>query len=408
MNVSILSHGFVGWGGGVDFVRFVASAIACISADEMQSKRIIIPSNDARLKIIRLAYHPLKTALKQIENGERPTWEIRASQPKEFYKTAFADLATQFEIVHSGSSYHAQLSKAVKAGSDIVLPCIVPPKKNFPLAWIGYLPDFQHLHLPHFFSEQEIMERNKNFRHMLDTASHIIVNANAVKNDIMQFHADHKAEIHVLPFSPCPQAAWLNDDLDVRAQYEINKPYFIICNQFWKHKEHATAFKAFAEYLQQGGEALLVCTGATDDYRFPKYFPELQHLIQQLNLASHIRILGHIPKTEQISLVKHALAVVQPTLCEGGPGGGASYDAIALGVPLIASDISVNFEISCGDVTFFKAGDAISLTQKLHDRGLIAIERPSNDFLMNAGKERQRQCGEFILKVMEKACLKSN
>lgn len=406
MNVSILSHSFIGWGGGIDFVRFIAHAIANASSDETMNKHIIIPNDDTRAKIKRFVY-PFRAVLRQIVNGDLPSWELKPGLPKD-YKTAFADLAVEFKVINSGSSYQAQLLKTVQIGSDIVLPCIIPPDKNFPLPWIGYLPDFQHLHLPHFFSEQEIIERNRNFRHMLDSASHLIVNAYAVKNDIQLFHANHKAQIHVLPFSPCPQIEWLSDELDVRAQYEINKPYFIICNQFWKHKDHVTAFKAFAAYLEQGGEALLVCTGATDDYRFPKYFSELQRLIQELNLAKHLRILGHIPKAEQISLLKKALAVVQPTLFEGGPGGGASYDAIALGVPVIASDIPVNFEMSCGNLTFFEAENAISLTEKLHDRGLKAFERPSNEFLINAGKERQRHCGEFILKVMKKAFLENN
>lgn len=45
-------------------------------------------------------------------------------------------------------------------------------------------------------------------------------------------------------------------------------------------------------------------------------------LAKKLGIESKIKILGHIPKLEQIELIKNCIAVIQPTLFEGGPGGG--------------------------------------------------------------------------------------
>lgn len=61
----------------------------------------------------------------------------------------------------------------------------------------------------------------------------------------------------------------------------------------------------------------------------------------------------YIAKLDQIALLKKSIAVIQPTLFEGGPGGGASYDAISLGKPLIVSDIKVNQEIEQSERVFF-------------------------------------------------------
>ena len=74
------------------------------------------------------------------------------------------------------------------------------------------------------------------------------------------------------PFAPCAQLDWLKNDLDVRDLYKIELLYFLISNQFWRHKDHETAFKAFAKYRANGGNAILVCTGGIDDYRSPGYF----------------------------------------------------------------------------------------------------------------------------------------
>ena len=75
--------------------------------------------------------------------------------------------------------------------------------------------------------------------------------------------------------------------------------------------------------------------------------------------AEHrIRILGLIPKYDQIQIMRGAVAVIQPTLFEGGPGGGAVYDAVSIGTPVILSDIPVNREVEAGRglIQFFRPG----------------------------------------------------
>ena len=90
-----------------------------------------------------------------------------------------------------------------------------------------------------------------------------------------------------------------------------------------------------------------------DDYRSPDYAGRLVARVQTLGIADACHFLGLIPKLDQIALMREAIAVIQPTLFEGGPGGGAVYAAIGLGQPVIVSDISVNREIAeCIDEYF--------------------------------------------------------
>lgn len=49
------------------------------------------------------------------------------------------------------------------------------------------------------------------------------------------------------------------------------------------------------------------------------------------------------------------------TLFEGGPGGGATYEALALGQRVLLSDLPVNREADGGDVRYFAAGDCHAL-----------------------------------------------
>jgi glycosyltransferase involved in cell wall biosynthesis len=278
----------------------------------------------------------------------------------------------------------------------------VPPK-GYPLPWVGYLFDFQHHYFPEFFSKAEIQSRDKAFNQMLNTAKNIIVYGEEVIRDAEKFYSGHQAKLHALPFAPCPQPSWLLNNLNAREKYHIDTPYFLVSNQFWRHKDHATAFRAFGRYCESGGKADLVCTGATEDYRFPDYFSQLLQLIEKLNLGNRVKILGHISKLDQISLMRNSLAVLQPSLFEGGAGGGCSYDAISLGVPVIASDIPINKEMTCGDVTFFPVGNFEKLADILLAWGTSPYHQEANNVLLSKGIARKQLAGRALKNILIEA-----
>lgn len=396
--IAICSYGFSNWGGGIDFIRNISYSISTIEQNSSTSKLLFLPRNDFT-HYVKALLEPAKQMVRMLLNGQKPTWKPWQGFSEDYLKSTFSDLSTDFTICFAGSRYASQLAEIQKSGAEVVLPCIQPPPDKFPVPWVGYIYDFQHRHLPDLFTDSERRYRDSAFAEMLKKAKHVIVNAKSVISDAEHFIGEFPAELHALPFSPCPQRAWLEDENDVREKYGINKPYFMICNQFWKHKDHATAFRGFASYIAQGGDALLVCTGSTSDYRFPNYFTELETLIVTLGIKERIIILGHIPKMDQIDLVKHTLMMVQPTLFEGGPGGGAAYDAIALGIPVLASDIPVNLEMNCGDVRYFSTGDAEGLAKAMLQRDISPTTRPSNQQLWEEGLLRKRRCGQTLLRI---------
>jgi glycosyltransferase involved in cell wall biosynthesis len=130
---------------------------------------------------------------------------------------------------------------------------------------------------------------------------------------------------------------------------------------------------------------------------------ELMELIRGLKVENKIRILGHIPKEDQISLMKNALGVVQPTLFEGGPGGGSASEAISLGVPVIASDIPINREMNCGKVTFFSAGNSSKLADVMLERGHDPYLRQDNASLLSEGMVRRKKAGRALKDIFNQA-----
>ena len=401
MKLSIISQGFSSWGGGIDFIRHLARLISLADKENTIKKSLILPGADW-ISGAKFFLFPLLGIANNLKVLRNPQFCKRFIFSKKYFQETFDDQKNNYDLIYSGSTFSSQIKAIKKISPDVVFPLMEPPPVGFNIPWVGYIYDFQHKYLPEFFTAEKIQYRNRIFAEMLTRSSHIMVNAKSVANDARHFHPESVSKIYAIPFSPCPSKLWLDLDIDARREYGINRPYFMISNQFWRHKDHITAFHAFARYLESGGRAMLVCTGETVDYRFPNYFFELMNLIKDLNISENVMILGHISKIDQIALMKKSIAVIQPSLFEGGPGGGAAYDAISLGIPLIASNIPVNLEIDCGDVTYFLAGNHSELCDALLDRG-VKTYGISKALLWEDGISRAIRAGNFIINMANDA-----
>lgn len=398
MKVAVLAHGFASWGGGIHFLRIVVDALSAVASQR-----------DLQIFVLNPGYGP-SSALRAFsrlvkgistDRSSKTSWgQIYAA--RENVRLEFNELAGQVSVVPLDYGDYALKRVLRELDIDIALPSIAPLAGDFPVPWLGYLYDFQHKHLPHLFSDAERTGRDADFAKMLCQAPALIVNAQAVKRDAERFFPALRSEIFVLPFAAAPREDWFHDAADVLDKYSLNMPYFIISNQFWLHKDHATAFEAFQLVADEFPEVSLVCTGNTHDPRDPLYFSELTKKLSPKGVGRRVRILGMIKKRDQIELMKHALAVLQPTLSEGGPGGGSAYDAISLGVRVIASDIDVNKELE-GEpyVDFFHTGDPVDLAARMREVCCEPTRRPDTAQLREAGKRRTLRGGLALLEAID-------
>jgi glycosyltransferase involved in cell wall biosynthesis len=250
---------------------------------------------------------------------------------------------------------------------DVLLACLPDLGSDFPVPWCGFLPDVQHRRLRHMFSQAEIAQRDAHFAAVMTTADAILANSRSVADDLNEFFGAAR-HCTVLPMAWLPLAPpGLQAVQQTMARYGIAGRYFIICNQFWRHKDHETAFRAFAAVKRQdtGCDLTLVCTGDISDYRHADHFSRMTALLNELGIAPQVRILGRIPKEDQVALLSGSLALLQPSLFEGTRGGLAVADALALAKPCIVSDIPVCRELEEPGVEFFKTGDPEDLARQM-------------------------------------------
>ena len=402
-SIALLTKPFLYWGGGIDFLRNFANALLIKEGCETIRLSLLFPEPTTRGKLVDFLY-PYKRVFDDLIRFRRPHYYRSKPIAKEALMDSLIRKEGNLCAVGYPDEQRELLSCLGEVKADVVLPLAESPGASFTCPWVGYIPDLQHKNLPHLFRREECTIRDRIFSDLLNDAKAVIVNSQAVKSDLEKFYPGCRSRIIPLPFAPVPLPGWFDEDpCTYRRKYDLPERYFMISNQFWAHKSHMTAFEALhsVRKITPFSDIHIVCTGETGDYRFPKYFETLTKRIGELNLSDSIRFLGFIPKMDQLQIMRNAIALLQPTLCEGGPGGGAVYDAVALGIPSITSDISVNKEIEGEHVYFFRAGSSEDMTEKMADLLKKTFEKPSKEKLMERGYQRASRLRNAILEAID-------
>ncbi len=407
VKVCIYTEYFDEWGGGIDFLRIVITGLLEVSDKYNLDIVVLVP-------IKKTAFlEDVKKWAKIFINKISAENKYHITDKTEKQSTLHHIFAEKMNLkmVFFEASNKNLIEELKKNKADVVIPVFNSLGSSFPFPWVGYIYDFQHKYFPHFFNKNDIESRNNNFNKMLSDADVIIVNSKAVKEDIYSFHSNFKSELVSLPF--CPLYPSEEPTYNSSNKANIPKNYFMVSNQFWLHKDHKTAFIALAEYYKLEGNRNnhLVCTGSTHDHRDPNYFNNLLELIDSLGIKNEVHILGYIPKEEQLHLMLNAKAIIQATLFEGGPGGGAIYEAMAHGVPSIISNIKINQELfDEPNKLFFEAQNPIDLANKMLE--VESFKKMGFSEMQETAKLKKNKLGEVLVGAINKAIvlhkLKSN
>ncbi len=239
-----------------------------------------------------------------------------------------------------------------------------PVKMKTRTRLVCWYADLQHKYYPEFFTRRKIIERNARIRFMLKNSKELVISSHAVANDFKRFFWLRKdMKIHIFHFiSVIDDLNNLNID-NLLKKYMLPDRYFMVCNQFHKHKNHKVLLQAIVKLKENGSDIHLALTGRFPDASHSPYMQELHSIIDKHNLQSQISLMGVIPRNEQLLLMKHAQAILQPSLFEGWST--VIEDAKSLQVPVIASNLPVNKEQLGSIGTFFDPSDSQGLAMIL-------------------------------------------
>jgi glycosyltransferase involved in cell wall biosynthesis len=101
--------------------------------------------------------------------------------------------------------------------------------------------------------------------------------------------------------------------------------------------------------------------------------------------------------------MKNSLALIQPTLFEGGRGGGSVWDAISLGVSSIVSDIEPNLEIKEENMLFFKTKDENDLALKMEEIIKSPKQKATREQLIEKSQKNAKKLNDFLIDLINQS-----
>jgi glycosyltransferase involved in cell wall biosynthesis len=228
---------------------------------------------------------------------------------------------------------------------------------------IYWIPDFQDKHLPQFFTKEGLDKKDQKSKWIANNAKQLILSSEAVYQDWKQFYQTNNCRVSVVHFAVThPPYQHISID-DLRLRYKLPFLYFFAPNQFWAHKNHMVIIQA-AELLKKSGTPVVIAfSGKENDNRNPGYTESLKEYVKTNQLEDVVRFLGFLDRADQLQLMQHARAIIQPSKFEGWST--VIEDAMAMNQPVIASDLEVNIEQLGENGVFFQKDNADDLAARL-------------------------------------------
>jgi glycosyltransferase involved in cell wall biosynthesis len=224
---------------------------------------------------------------------------------------------------------------------------------------VFWIPDFQYIHLPHMYEKKDIEKIQARFRKISQLRDVVVFSSLDAQNDYIQAFPNYKNKLQLLRFAQALPPFKTIDISALRAKHKLPVRYFLVPNQFWKHKNHLLVLEALSLLKQQGKNTMVAFTGNENDYRNKDYITDIKNYIINHQLEEQVRFLGFIDRAEQLQLMNNAISIIQPSLFEGWST--VVEDAKAMGQYILLSNIPLHQEQIGANCEFFDPFDANEL-----------------------------------------------
>lgn len=210
-----------------------------------------------------------------------------------------------------------------------VLP-IIHPRRS-----VATIHDLGYLYYPETYGRTERRYLAWSTAHNARTASHIIADSIATKEDIVKHLGVDPSKITVVYPAASEEFRPDIDDREVAALKSylgIEGDYFLYVGTLRPRKNVPRLLEAYARLRRRRQiDARLVLAGRKD------WLP--QHMLERLDgIMDSVTITGFFPPEQLPFLIKGAMALIIPSLFEGF--GMTALEAMACGTPVIAADTS--------------------------------------------------------------------
>ncbi|MDR2506644.1 MAG: glycosyltransferase family 4 protein [Candidatus Accumulibacter sp.] len=241
-----------------------------------------------------------------------------------------------------------------------------PLGRYSPVPSLCWIPDFQEIHLPGFFTAREREKRIQSKRRMAASAQGILLSSWDAHTDFCRLFPESAHKAHVLRFvADIPPISALPSAETVLRKHAIEEPYFHVPNQLWSHKNHLLILDALRCLKKDGLQPLVISTGLMSDGRNPEFPARLQEQVRTAGFAERFRFLGLVPFADVATLMRESIALINPSRFEGWST--TVEEAKSAGKQILLSDLRVHREQAPPRGSFFGPDDAHALAACMRD-----------------------------------------
>lgn len=241
-----------------------------------------------------------------------------------------------------------------------------PVRKKSKTKLIAWWADLQEKHYPEFFSWRQNLGRDIRIKLILKNCDHLVVSSQDVLDDFNRFYkVPEKLNVYIYHFVSVIDNLESLKIEDLRAKYNLPEKYFMVSNQFHKHKNHKVILQTIAKLKKEAKKVHVAFTGKFPGATDSPYLADLHQLINDNDLHDQVTMLGLISRNDQLQLMRYSQAIIQPSLFEGWST--VIEDAKSLQVPLVASNLNVNIEQLGKEAVFFKPDNPGELAEIIRD-----------------------------------------
>jgi glycosyltransferase involved in cell wall biosynthesis len=269
-----------------------------------------------------------------------------------------------------------------------------PVRSKTHVKLVAWWADLQHKHYPEFFSKMQVLGRNIRTKLIIRNCDDLVVSSQDVLDDFNRFFKMRRGlNVHIFHFVSVIDNLEKSTIAELIIKYKLPDKYFLISNQFHKHKNHKVLLLALAKLKSMGIRKYFAFTGKFPDAADSPYLAELHRIIDDNQLHDQVTMLGVISRSEQLEIMRNSQGVLQPSLFEGWST--VIEDAKSLQVPVVASNLNVNIEQLGKKALYFDPHNPDELASIL----MNYPERNLNDLFYEDYTERIKDAAKMLLKI---------
>ncbi|MCL4383924.1 glycosyltransferase family 4 protein [Patescibacteria group bacterium] len=281
-------------------------------------------NNDHRVGIGQYAYQLLRHIHQQDSQNKYSIYLKTAPLP---------------DLPPASSHWHYRVFGPHKLWTRLALPLhlFIGPKPDLFISLGHYTPlfspspvicaimDLGFLHYPEQFTPKDLYQLKNWTKNSIKHSTHIITISEFTKKEIADIYHIPLDKISVIyPGVELPAA------IDTENPFP-HHPYFLSLGTLKPSKNIPFLIQAFAQFHQTHRRYKLVITGKKG-----WLYDEIFATVSQLNLQDDIVFMDYITESFKWSLLKHAQALIIPSLYEGF--GIPAIEAMAVGTPVLSSN----------------------------------------------------------------------